>query len=179
MTDSHLIPTTLSTARKETSQDIESTPPGISSHMRRLKKKNEPKQNFGGPKMSTPKSLNMLQHDQESFCKQQQRIHDDFGVNRPCLEKENSWEPSIHSSLPPSPKICISELAAFNMTDSHLIPTTLSTARKETSQDIESTPPGISSHMRRLKKKNEPKQNFGGPKMSTPKCKSCMYFPFL
>uniref|UniRef100_A0AAF5PTJ7 Abnormal spindle-like microcephaly-associated protein ASH domain-containing protein n=2 Tax=Wuchereria bancrofti TaxID=6293 RepID=A0AAF5PTJ7_WUCBA len=114
-------------------------------------------------------ALNMLQHDQESFCKQQQRIHDDFGVNRPCLEKENSWEPSIHSSLPPSPKICISELAAFNMTDSHLIPTTLSTARKETSQDIESTPPGISSHMRRLKKKNEPKQNFGGPKMSTPK----------
>uniref|UniRef100_A0A1I8EDS2 Cep192/Spd-2-like domain-containing protein n=1 Tax=Wuchereria bancrofti TaxID=6293 RepID=A0A1I8EDS2_WUCBA len=112
------------------------------------------------------RTLNMLQHDQESFCKQQQRIHDDFGVNRPCLEKENSWEPSIHSSLPPSPKICISELAAFN---SHLIPTTLSTARKETSQDIESTPPGISSHMRRLKKKNEPKQNFGGPKMSTPK----------
>lgn len=113
-------------------------------------------------------ALNMLQHDQESFCKQQQQlVHDGFGVDRPCLEKENSWEPSIHSSLPPSPKICVSELAAFNMTDSHLIPTTL--PRKETNQDIKSTPPGISSHMRRLKRKNEPKQNFGGPKMSTPK----------
>uniref|UniRef100_A0A1I7VSQ0 ASH domain-containing protein n=1 Tax=Loa loa TaxID=7209 RepID=A0A1I7VSQ0_LOALO len=113
--------------------------------------------------------IKKLQHDQESFYKHKQLAQDDFRFNKPYMEKENSWEPSIHRSPPPSPKICVDELAAFNMTDSHLIPATLSTTRKEARQDIESTPPGTFSYVRHLKRKNEPKQNSGGPKMSTPK----------
>ncbi|KAL3985711.1 hypothetical protein ACH3XW_39750 [Acanthocheilonema viteae] len=113
-------------------------------------------------------SIERLQRDQESFYKHKHLAKDDFRFNQSNLEKENNWEPSIHHSPPPTPKICVDQLAAFNMTDSHLIPATLSTG-KETNQDIENTPPGTSSYMRHSKRRNEPTQNFGEPKMSTPK----------
>ncbi|VBB26729.1 unnamed protein product [Acanthocheilonema viteae] len=114
------------------------------------------------------KGIERLQRDQESFYKHKHLAKDDFRFNQSNLEKENNWEPSIHHSPPPTPKICVDQLAAFNMTDSHLIPATLSTG-KETNQDIENTPPGTSSYMRHSKRRNEPTQNFGEPKMSTPK----------
>lgn len=60
------------------------------------------------------------------------------------------------------------------MTDSHLMP--VISARKETNQDVENTPPGTSSYITHWKKRNKSKQDFGEPKMSTPKCKCCMPF---
>ncbi|CAG9535463.1 unnamed protein product [Cercopithifilaria johnstoni] len=109
--------------------------------------------------------IEKLQRDQESFYKHKQLAQDDFRFNEPSLEKQNSWEPSIHHSPPPTPKICVDELFAFNMTDSHLIPVTLST-RKETNQDFENTPPRNFSNVRHRRRRNEPKHE---PKMSTPK----------
>uniref|UniRef100_A0A915Q0Y9 MSP domain-containing protein n=1 Tax=Setaria digitata TaxID=48799 RepID=A0A915Q0Y9_9BILA len=117
------------------------------------------------------RDTDMLQRDQESFFKKKLMAQDDFRFSKPYLEKENSWEPSIHCSPPPTPKIRVEELAAFNMTDSHLIPATSPTAttRNEANPDIENTPPS-SSHVHCFKRRNKPEHNFGGPKMSTPKC---------
>ncbi|MCP9264592.1 hypothetical protein DINM_022704 [Dirofilaria immitis] len=116
-------------------------------------------------------SIEKLQRDQESFYKYNQLAQDDFRFNEPCLEKENSWEPSIPHSPPPTPKICVDELAAFNITDSHLIPaiSSTTTTRKEASQDIENVSSITSSHMRHMKRGTELEQNSTGPKMSTPK----------
>ncbi|VDK79848.1 unnamed protein product [Litomosoides sigmodontis] len=112
-------------------------------------------------------NIQKLQRDQESFYKHKQLARDDFRFNESNIEKENSWEPSVHHSSPPTPKICVDELYPFNMTDSHLIPAI--SARKETNQDIQNTPHGTSSYIAHWKKGNKSKQDFGEPKMSTPK----------
>ncbi|VDO58485.1 unnamed protein product, partial [Onchocerca flexuosa] len=64
------------------------------------------------------------------------------------------------------------------VTNSRLIPAISSTitTRKETSREIENTPPDSSSYMRHMKRGNESEQNSSGPKMSTPKCKYCGAF---
>ncbi|KAM3716825.1 Spindle-defective protein [Dirofilaria immitis] len=125
----------------------------------------------GSPLFRGRQGIEKLQRDQESFYKYNQLAQDDFRFNEPCLEKENSWEPSIPHSPPPTPKICVDELAAFNITDSHLIPaiSSTTTTRKEASQDIENVSSITSSHMRHMKRGTELEQNSTGPKMSTPK----------
>uniref|UniRef100_A0A0R3RW51 ASH domain-containing protein n=1 Tax=Elaeophora elaphi TaxID=1147741 RepID=A0A0R3RW51_9BILA len=113
------------------------------------------------------KGIEKLQRDQESFYEHKFLAQDDFRFCKQNLEKENSWEPSVHNSPPPTPKICIDELAAFNMTNSRLMPAT-SFTQNRTSQDAENIP-ATSSDMQHTKKEIESKQNFSEHKMSTPK----------
>ena len=46
-----------------------------------------------------------MQKHEESYLRRRVLDQDDYRFNRTHQEKENSWEPSIHDSLPPIPAI--------------------------------------------------------------------------